>query len=175
MTGGTLGSYQVLEQIGKGGMGEVYRARDTRLGRDVAIKVLPESFASDPARRARFEREARALATLNHPNIATLYGIEDGRTGPVLVMELIEGDVLADRIALGDRLALGDVLSIARQIATALEAAHECGIIHRDLKPSNIVVRPDGTDTSELRTLVGRFAGEPQAYDDNELVFRRSN
>jgi Tol biopolymer transport system component len=124
-------------------MGEVYRARDTRLGRDVAVKLLPESFARDAVRRARFEREAHVLASLNHPNIATLYGLEDLPDGQVLAMEFVEGQTLADRIALGP-LPLDEALAIAGQVAAGLEAAHERGIVHRDLKPSNIAVRPDG-------------------------------
>ena len=143
--GSHIGVFEVAAPLGAGGMGEVYRARDTRLGRDVALKVLPGDWATDAHRRARFDREARVLAALNHPNIATLYGVEDAPTGPVLVMELVEGTTLADRLALGHRFPLADALAIARQVATALEAAHERGIIHRDLKPSNIVLRPDGT------------------------------
>src|SRR5712691_4749459 len=125
-------------------MGEVYKARDTHLKRDVAIKVLPEVFAHDEERLARFQREAELLATLNHPHIAAVYGLEtvDGLTG--LVMELVEGETLADLIARGP-LAIRDALPIARQIAEALEAAHEKGVIHRDLKPANIKVTPDGT------------------------------
>ena len=121
-------------------MGEVYRARDTTLHRDVALKVLPEAFASDPDRLARFAREAQLLASLNHPNIAAIYGFHDN----ALVLELVEGPTLADRIARGP-LPLDEALPIARQIADALDAAHEHGVIHRDLKPSNIKVRPDGT------------------------------
>jgi len=121
-------------------MGEVYRARDSTLHRDVALKVLPEAFASDPDRLARFEREAQLLASLNHPNIAAIYGFHDN----ALVLELVEGPTLADRIA-GGPLPLDEALPIARQIADALDAAHEHGVIHRDLKPSNIKVRPDGT------------------------------
>jgi serine/threonine-protein kinase len=125
-------------------MGEVYRARDTRLGRDVAIKVLPASFASSPDRIARFEREAKALAALNHPNVAAIHGLEESEGTKALILELVEGPTLADRI--GARpLSIADALAIARQIADALEAAHEKGIIHRDLKPANIKVRPDGT------------------------------
>ena len=144
-----VGVYQVLGPIGAGGMGEVYRARDAKLQRDVALKCLPDSFLADAGRRARFEREALTLAALNHPHIAQVFGLEevvsDSRTipRPVLVMELIEGEDLSDRIARG-RLPLRDALKIARQIAAALEAAHAAGIIHRDLKPSNIRVRPDG-------------------------------
>jgi serine/threonine-protein kinase len=145
LTPGTrLGSYEVVGQIGRGGMGEVYRARDTRLGRDVAIKVLPESFARRPERIARFEREAKTLAALNHPNVAAIHGLEESQGTTALILELVEGPTLADRI--GARpLSIAEALSIARQIADALEAAHDKGIIHRDLKPANIKVRPDGT------------------------------
>jgi serine/threonine-protein kinase len=125
-------------------MGEVYRARDTKLAREVAIKVLPTSVTSDPERLARFTREAQVLAALNHPNIAGIYHLEDTRDGPAIVMELIEGETLADRIARG-AIPIDEALPIARQIAEALEAAHEQGIIHRDLKPANIKVRSDGT------------------------------
>ena len=125
-------------------MGEVYRARDTKLNRDVAIKVLPELFAPDPERLARFKREAQTLAALNHPNIAAIYGIEESSGVRALVMELVEGDDLSTIIARGP-LPLAEALPIARQIADALEAAHEQGIIHRDLKPANIKVRADGT------------------------------
>jgi serine/threonine-protein kinase len=144
-TGTLIGVFEVAGPLGAGGMGEVYRARDTRLGRDVALKVLPGDFATDAHRRTRFDREARVLAALNHPNIATLYGVEDTPSGLVLVMELVEGTTLADRLALGGRFPIAEAMAIARQVATALEAAHERGIIHRDLKPSNIVLRPDGT------------------------------
>jgi serine/threonine-protein kinase len=124
-------------------MGEVYRATDNNLGREVAIKVLPELFAQDADRLARFEREARTLATLNHPNIAIIHGLEQSADARALVMELVEGPTLADRI--GARpLSLDELLPIARQIAEGLEAAHEQGIIHRDLKPANIKVRDDG-------------------------------
>jgi serine/threonine protein kinase len=120
-------------------MGEVYRALDRQLGREVALKVLPEAFARDPERLARFEREAKVLASLNHPNIAAIYGIEEG----ALVMELVEGPTLADRIAQGP-VPLEETLEIARQIADALEASHEKGITHRDLKPANIKITPQG-------------------------------
>ena len=142
--GTRLGVYEVTVQIGVGGMGEVYRARDTQLNRDVALKVLPELFASDPERLARFTREAQTLASLNHPNIAAIYGIEPSRDVRALVMELVEGEDLSQRIARG-ALPLDEALPIAKQIADALEAAHEQGIIHRDLKPANIKVRADGT------------------------------
>jgi len=139
--GTRLGSYEVVALVGAGGMGEVYRARDVRLQRDVAIKILPEVFAADPERLARFDREARTLAALNHPNIAQVYGAEGG----ALIMEFVEGDDLAARIARSGAIPLDDAIPIALQIAEALECAHEAGIIHRDLKPANVKVRPDGT------------------------------
>jgi serine/threonine protein kinase/tetratricopeptide (TPR) repeat protein len=141
--GTRLGPYEIVAAIGAGGMGEVYRARDTRLERDVAIKVLPEIFASDPERLARFEREAKTLASLNHPNIAQIYGIEEANTTHALVMELVEGETLADRMARGP-IPLDETLPIARQIADALEAPHQKGVIHRDLKPDNIKITPAG-------------------------------
>jgi len=142
--GTRLGVYDISAKIGEGGMGEVYQARDTSLDRDVALKVLPEAFTSDPDRLARFEREAKVLASLNHPNIGGIYGLE--RTGDTraLVLELVEGPTLADRIAQGPH-PVDQALPIATQIAEALEAAHEQGVIHRDLKPANIKVRGDGT------------------------------
>ena len=143
LTGRRLGAYQLHERIGIGGMGEVYRARDTKLGRDVAIKILPHHFTSDPDRLARFEREARVLASLNHPHIGAIYGLEDADGVRALVLELVNGDTLADRIARGP-IPLKEMLTIARQIAEALEAAHEKGIVHRDLKPANIKITPDG-------------------------------
>src|SRR5512138_1063013 len=147
--GSRLGAYEVVAQIGAGGMGEVYRARDARLARDVAIKVLPAEFALDTDRLARFTREAQVLASLNHQNIAGIYGFEQGPADAghdvhALVLEFVDGPTLADRIA-QRAIPIDDALSIARQIAEALEAAHEQGIIHRDLKPANIKVRPDGT------------------------------
>ena len=145
LTPGTrLGPYQVTVQIGQGGMGEVYRATDTALARSVAIKVLPESVASDAERLARFEREAKTLASLNHPNIAQVYGFEKSDGVRAIVMELVEGPTLADRIAAGP-IPIEEALQIARQIAEALEAAHDHGVIHRDLKPANVKVRLDGT------------------------------
>jgi len=145
--GTKLGPYEILAPLGAGGMGEVYRARDARLDRDVAIKILPDLFAQDPERLARFEREAKSLAALNHPNIAAIYGIEETTSEVVvraLIMELVEGEDLSAIIARG-AIPLSDMLPIARQIADALEAAHEQGIVHRDLKPANVKVRPDGT------------------------------
>jgi Tol biopolymer transport system component len=145
LTAGTrLGVYEITAPLGAGGMGEVYRARDTRLQRDVALKILPDLFAVDPDRLARFEREAQLLAALNHPHIAAIYGVEESTDVRALVMELVEGPTLADLIAAGP-VPLAEVRGIATQIAQALEAAHEQGIVHRDLKPANIKVRADGT------------------------------
>jgi serine/threonine-protein kinase len=148
-SGSRLGPYEIVSALGAGGMGEVYRARDAKLNRDVALKVLPEAFALDPDRLARFKREAQVLASLNHPHIAAIYGFEDSGSVHALVLELVEGPTLAERIeglkAEGKGLPLDEALAIAKQIADALEAAHEQGIIHRDLKPANIKLRPDGT------------------------------
>jgi eukaryotic-like serine/threonine-protein kinase len=167
--GTKLGSYEVLCSLGAGGMGEVYRARDSRLNREVALKVLPEILASDPERMARFKREAQVLASLNHPNIATIYGFEESDGVRALAMELVEGHTLAERIAgthprtpgssspgkpksagpgdatLGAPLQIDEALAISKQIAEALEYAHDRGIVHRDLKPANIEIAPDGT------------------------------
>jgi eukaryotic-like serine/threonine-protein kinase len=140
--GDRLGSYDIVAQVGRGGMGEVYRARDTKLGREVAIKLLPASFAADPQRLARFEREARVLASLNHPHIAQIYGLETAPT-PFIVMELVAGETLAARLETR-ALPIPDALAIARQIADALDAAHERGIVHRDLKPANIAITEQG-------------------------------
>lgn len=142
--GGRLGPYEILAPLGAGGMGEVYRARDTKIDRHVAIKILPEAFGSDPERVARFEREAKTLGALNHPHIAQIYGVEEASGVRALVMELVEGEDLARRLARGP-LAVAEALAVAIQIAEAIEAAHEQGIIHRDLKPANVKLRPDGT------------------------------
>jgi serine/threonine-protein kinase len=157
VAGASLGPYQILAPLGAGGMGEVYRATDTRLKRDVAIKVLPDGFATDPERLARFQREAELLATLNHPNIAAIYGLEKTDGVTAIVLELVEGETIAEKLGQegqkgqeglerreGRRLPLDEALPIARQIAEALEAAHDKGVIHRDLKPANIKVTPDG-------------------------------
>jgi serine/threonine protein kinase len=141
--GTRIGVYEIVAPLGAGGMGEVYRARDTKLGRDVALKILPPPFAADADRVARFEREARLLASLNHPHIGAIYGFEDAGNVPALVLELIEGDTLDDRVRRGP-LPLSEALAVAQQIADALDAAHGVGIIHRDLKPSNIKITPDG-------------------------------
>ncbi|MGD0957224.1 MAG: protein kinase [Candidatus Acidiferrales bacterium] len=142
--GTKLGSYEILSAIGAGGMGEVYQAHDTKLGRDVAIKVLPEAFAHDLDRLSRFQREAKILASLNHPNIAAIYGLEENVGTSYLVMELVPGETLAERIKRGGAIPEDETLTIARQMAEALEAAHEKGIIHRDLKPANVKVTPEG-------------------------------
>ena len=140
MIGRQLGPYAIVAPLGAGGMGEVYRARDTKLGRDVAIKILPSHFTADPERRARFAREAHLLATLNHPHIGAIYGLEETDGLTALVLELVEGPTLADRLARGP-LRIAEALAIARQIAEALDAAHEKGIVHRDLKPANVVLQ----------------------------------
>src|SRR5262245_54039394 len=138
--GTRIGPYEIVSLIGAGGMGEVYRARDSKLDRSIALKILPDSFAGDSDRLMRFDREARTLASLNHPHIAQIYGVEDR----ALAMEFVEGDTLADLIASGP-LPMEDALDIARQITEALAAAHQQGIVHRDLKPANVKVRGDGT------------------------------
>ena len=142
--GARLGPYEITGSLGVGGMGEVYRARDTRLKRDVALKILPAEFADDPERLGRFQREAEVLASLNHPNIAAIYGFEESDGIRALVLELIEGQTLAVRLAQGP-IAVDEALSIVRQVAEAVAAAHEHGVIHRDLKPANIMLRPGGT------------------------------
>ena len=142
--GDRLGHYDVAALIGEGGMGQVYQATDTKLNRQVALKVLPEAFATDPDRLARFQREAQVLTSLNHPNIAQIHGLEEADGVRALVLELVEGPTLADRIKQGP-IPLDEALPIAKQIAEALEAAHEAGVIHRDLKPANVKVKDDGT------------------------------
>ncbi len=157
--GTQLGSYEILSPLGKGGMGEVWRARDSKLGREVAIKTLPEEFAKDEERLARFEREAKLLASLNHPNIAAIYGLEEDSGTRFLVLELVEGDTLADRLKRG-AIPVEESLKLALQIAEALEAAHEKGVIHRDLKPGNIKVTPDGKVKVLDFGLAKAFAGD---------------
>src|ERR1035441_4637715 len=142
--GDKIGHYEVLSLLGQGGMGEVYRAGDRRLKRDVAIKVLPAALAFDPERMARFEREPRLLASLDHPNIGAIYGLEESNGTRALVLALIEGPTLADRIAAGP-IPLEEAIPIAQQIAEALEYAHDRGVIHRDLKPANVKITPEGT------------------------------
>src|SRR6202163_2295569 len=142
--GTKLGTYEVRSAIGAGGMGEVYQAHDTKLGRDVAIKVLPEAFAHDPERLSRFQREAKMLAALNHPNIATIHGLGQSGGTSYLVMELVSGETLSERVIRDGAVPIEETLAIAKQIAEALEAAHEKGIIHRDLKPANVKLTPEG-------------------------------
>src|SRR4029077_16577689 len=150
-----IAHYRITAKLGEGGMGEVYRATDTKLGRDVAIKILPDAFAQDPDRMARFAREAQVLAALNHPNIAAIYGVEER----ALVMELVEGSTLTAPMP------LEEALPVARQIAEALEYAHEKGIIHRDLKPANIKVPPEGRVKVLDFGLAKLLAGEAAAAD----------
>jgi len=159
MIGNTLGHYQITSQLGKGGMGEVYQAKDQKLGRDIAIKVLPEEFAKNADRVARFQREAKLLASLNHPSIAAIYGLEESGGTNFLVLELVEGETLADQIKRGP-ITVEDSLKLALQIAEALEAAHEKGVVHRDLKPANIKVTPDGKVKVLDFGLAKAFAGE---------------
>jgi eukaryotic-like serine/threonine-protein kinase len=141
--GSRIGPHEITTLLGKGGMGEVYRARDTKLKRDVAIKLLPEEFARDSDRVARFQREAEVLASLNHPNIAAIYDLQEANGLRYLVLELVEGETLAERIARGP-IPVEGALDIAKKICEALEAAHERGIVHRDLKPANVKITPDG-------------------------------
>ena len=158
-SGTKLGHYEVISLLGKGGMGEVWRAKDTKLGREVAIKTLPEEFAKDADRLARFEREAKLLASLNHPNIAAIYGLEEYEGTRFLVLELVEGDTLADRLNRG-AIPVEESLKLALQIADALKAAHDKGVIHRDLKPLNIKVTDDGSVKVLDFGLAKAFAGD---------------
>ncbi|MBI5169118.1 MAG: protein kinase [Candidatus Eisenbacteria bacterium] len=162
--GDKLGPYEIVAPLGAGGMGEVYRARDTRLHREVALKVLPTAFAQDPERIARFEREAKLLASLNHPHIGALYGLEESEGRRVLVLELVAGESLAERLRRGP-MPLDEALPIACQIASALEAAHESGVVHRDLKPGNVMLRPDGTIKVLDFGLAKGGAGDPKSSD----------
>jgi serine/threonine protein kinase len=141
-SGTRLGPYEILSALGAGGMGEVYRARDTRLGREVALKMLPDAVAQDSDRIARFKREAQVLAALNHPHIAAIDGFEEARATQFLILELVEGGTLADRLNLGP-IPVGDAIAIARQIAEALADAHDKGVVHRDLKPANVALSGD--------------------------------
>jgi serine/threonine-protein kinase len=160
----TIAHYRIVSRLGAGGMGEVWRATDTKLGRDVALKVLPEAFAADPDRMARFTREAQVLASLNHPNIAAIYGVEDR----ALVMELVEGPTLAERIAQG-AMPLDEALPVAKQIAEALDYAHERGVVHRDLKPANVKITPEGRVKVLDFGLAKALAGEPAAMSGDRV------
>jgi Tol biopolymer transport system component len=164
-SGSKLGSYEVVAPIGAGGMGEVYQALDTKLGRDVAIKVLPEAFAHDADRLSRFQREAKMLASLNHPNIATIHGLEQSGSTSYLVMELVSGETLAERIKRDGPVPIEEALAIAKQIAEALEAAHEKNIIHRDLKPANVKLTPEGKVKVLDFGLAKAFAGDGASED----------
>ena len=166
--GRKLAHYEILELIGKGGMGEVYRAKDGKLGRDVAIKVLPEEFAGDDQRLARFEREAKLLASLNHPNIASIYGLEEIDGVKALVLKLVEGRTLAERIQEGP-ISVEEAIAIGRQIAEALEAGHEAGVIHRDLKPANVKIKEDGTVKVLDYGLAKALQGDTRGSADSEL------
>src|SRR5262245_49160413 len=168
--GARLGPYEIVSLIGAGGMGEVYRARDPKLQRDVAIKVLPDLFARDPERLARFEREARALAALNHPNVAHIYGVENG----ALVMEFVDGEDLAQRIARTGRVPLDEAIPVALQIAEGLQAAHEIGIVHRDLKPANVKVCSSGAvkllDFGLAKALAPVDPSSPAALENSPTI-----
>src|ERR1700722_4399211 len=163
--GTKLGTYEVVTAIGAGGMGEVYQAHDTKLVRDVAIKVLPEAVAHDPEKLSRFQREAKLLASLNHPNIATIHNIEDSNGTTYLVMELVPGETLAERVKREGAVPVEESLAIAKQIAEALEAAHEKGIIHRDLKPANVKVTPEGKVKVLDFGLAKAFEGDTSTED----------
>src|SRR5215475_10988760 len=158
--GTQLGSHTVTALLGRGGMGEVYRARDLKLKREVAIKILPDEFSREPERVARFQREAEVLASLNHPNIAAIYDVDEANGSRFLVLELVEGDTLADRIKRGP-IPVDEALSIAKSICEALEAAHEKGIVHRDLKPANIKITTDGKVKVLDFGLAKAFESEP--------------
>ena len=170
--GTTLSHYKVIEKIGQGGMGEVYRAEDTNLSREVAIKVLPEQFTKDPQRLARFEREAKLLASLNHPNIAAIYGFEEADDVRFLAMELVPGETLQERVAKGP-LPVEEALEICRQIAEGMEAAHEKGVIHRDLKPGNIMLTSAGAkllDASQSLNHMPPFCMRPTVYSSAATI-----
>src|ERR1017187_6349845 len=163
--GTKLGSYEVVAQIGGGGMGEVYQAHYPKLGRDVAIKILPEAFAHDAERLSRFQREAKMLAQLNHTNISTIHGLEQSGSTSYLVMELVSGETLAERVKRDGPVPVEEALAIAKQIAEALEAAHEKGIIHRDLKPANVKLTPEGKVKVLDFGLAKAFAGDASTED----------
>src|SRR5262245_18567577 len=160
MIGNRLAHYEITSHLGSGGMGDVYQATDTKLGRSVAIKFLPEAFSHDNERVARFDREARALASLNHPNIAGIYGLEESGERKFLVMELVDGETLAELIKRGP-IPIDESIYIAKQMCEALEAAHDRGIIHRDLKPANVKINTDGKVKVLVFGLAKAFENEP--------------
>ena len=164
MIGTSLSHFKLTAKLGEGGMGEVYRATDSKLDREVAIKVLPEAFTSNPERLARFEREAKVLASLNHPNIGSIYGLEEDGATRFLVLELIEGEDLQERLARG-AVPVDEALGLALQMAAGLEVAHDQGIIHRDLKPANVKVTPDGQVKILDFGLAKSWGVEPAAVD----------
>ena len=176
MVGRQLGPYTIVAPLGAGGMGEVYRAHDSKLERDVAIKILPSHFTADSERRARFAREARLLATLNHPHIGAIYGLEEIDGVPALILELVEGITLADRLARGP-LPIVEALAIARQLAGALDAAHASGIVHRDLKPANIVLqgaaKAAGPPSSDPHAKVLDFGLAKLAVSPDDALLQR--
>lgn len=178
--GQQLGSYEITSLLGKGGMGEVYRARDLKLKRDVAIKVLPDEFSRDTERVARFQREAEVVASLNHPHIAAIYHIERDGEWQLLVLELVEGETLADRIGRGP-IPVDEALVLARQIAEALEAAHERGVTHRDVKPANIKITSEGQAkvldfglAKSFQTEVSHVHRKPAATSNMNTTFRET-
>src|SRR5215471_18131026 len=160
MIGSKLGVYEITALVGKGGMGEIYRGRDAKLKREVAIKILPEEFARDADRVSRFQREAEVLASLNHPNIAAIYDLQEAEGSRFLILELVEGETLADRIQRGP-IPVNEALNIGKSICEALEAAHEKGIVHRDLKPANVKITPDGKVKVLDFGLAKMFESEP--------------
>src|SRR5262249_16142680 len=164
-----VGAFEILGLLGSGGMGEVHRARDTRLGREVAVQVLPASLVHDPGRRARFDREARLLAALNHPGIGAIHGIEDTPEGPLLVLELVPGNTLEDRVLRGP-LPLAEALAVCRQIADAVAFAHAQGIIHRDLKPANVKYARDGRAKVLDFGLAKAVEGQSQSQRDEPTI-----
>src|SRR5215510_14139943 len=171
--GTQLSSYEITALLGKGGMGEVYRARDAKLKRDVAIKILPEEFSSDADRVGRFQREAEVLASLNHPNIAAIYNLEESGGTRFLVLELVEGETLEERLRHGP-IPVQEALTIANHICEALEAAHEKGVVHRDLKPGNVKITPDGKvkvlDFGLAKAMSGATGGNPALSNSPTLV-----
>ena len=169
--GRRIGVYEIRSLLGAGGMGEVYRARDTKLDRDVAIKILPSAFTSDPERLVRFEREARLLASLNHPHIASIYGFEETSDGPALVLELVDGETLAARLTKGP-IPISESVSIARQLVDAFDAAHEHGIVHRDLKPANIIITPGG-DVKVLDFGLGKASNPGESHSKQRTAETR--